>query len=74
MCTLRQLIGRGATAEVRECVSRWSGDRFVIKTNRGNVEAFHSGNAIHNELRILQQCVKVGSPARRLSLNHPLPA
>jgi hypothetical protein len=53
------LIGRGATSEVRQCVSRWSGDRLVIKTSADSAEAFHNVNAIHNELRILQQCVKV---------------
>lgn len=58
------MIGRGATAQVHECISRWSGDRFVIKTNKANndAEAFHPQRAIHNELRILQQCAKVGSP------------
>ncbi|EFN59416.1 hypothetical protein CHLNCDRAFT_137935 [Chlorella variabilis] len=53
--------GHGATCTVCECVGRYNGQRYALKSrlhkSRGATEA------MHNELRILQICAKKPHPA-----------
>lgn len=53
--------GHGATCQVHECYSRFSGKKYALKSRlHSNRE---STRAMHNELRILQICAKDPHPA-----------
>eukprot|EP00238_Polyblepharides_amylifera_P008300 CAMPEP_0196587616 /NCGR_PEP_ID=MMETSP1081-20130531/58061_1 /TAXON_ID=36882 /ORGANISM="Pyramimonas amylifera, Strain CCMP720" /LENGTH=637 /DNA_ID=CAMNT_0041909851 /DNA_START=59 /DNA_END=1972 /DNA_ORIENTATION=+ len=55
------LLGKGGTALVRECIGRFTGNRYALKSGITlNSEATES---LHNELRILQMCVKDRHPS-----------
>ncbi|KAI3433566.1 hypothetical protein D9Q98_003377 [Chlorella vulgaris] len=53
--------GQGATCIVRECVGRYSGERYALKSRLHKSRA--ATEAMHNELRILQICAKHPHPA-----------
>ncbi|KAI8107668.1 hypothetical protein M9435_002696 [Picochlorum sp. BPE23] len=53
--------GHGATCQVHECFSRFTGKKYALKSRlHSNTE---STRAMHNELRILQICAKDPHPA-----------
>eukprot|EP00889_Picochlorum_renovo_P007741 jgi/Picre1/34771/NNA_002237.t1 len=53
--------GHGATCQVHECYSRFTGKKYALKSRlHSNTE---STRAMHNELRILQICAKDPHPA-----------
>jgi len=53
------VVGEGGTAVVRECIHRYSGERYAVKRPLRNKVGLQN---LHNELRILQVCVNESNP------------
>lgn len=55
------LWGQGATCNVHECYSKFSGETYALKSRVQSTR--ESTQAMHNELRILQLCAKNPHPS-----------